>query len=56
VEKQLDLAAFQPRFLLEQVVASCRFMQQPPELVQRYLNYAIDNLRVKRGSGTAAQV
>ncbi len=56
VEKQLDLAAFQPRFLLEQVVASCRFMQQPPELVPRFLDYAIDNLRVKRGSGTAAQV
>jgi energy-coupling factor transporter ATP-binding protein EcfA2 len=56
VEKQLDLAAFQPKFLLEQVVASCRFMQQPPELVPRFLNYAIDNLRVKRGSATAAQV
>jgi hypothetical protein len=52
VEKQLDLAAFQPRFLLEQVVASCRFMEQPPSLVPRFLNYAIDNLRVKR-SGPA---
>jgi len=48
VEKELELAAFQPGFLLEQVVASCRFMEQPPHLEPRFLNYAIDNLRVKR--------
>lgn len=47
VEKQLELAAFQPRFLIEQVVASCRFMQQTVHLDPRFLNYAIDNLRVK---------
>jgi len=47
VEKEVDLAAYQPRFLLEQVVASCRFMEQEPSLVPRFLNYAIDNLRVK---------
>jgi len=52
VEKQLDLAAFQPRFLMEQVVASCRFMGQPPNFEMRFLDYAIDNLRVK--SGTSA--
>jgi hypothetical protein len=46
-EKQLELAAFQPRFLLEQVAASCRFMEQPPTLEPRFLNYAIDNLRVQ---------
>jgi len=50
VEKQLDLAAFQPRFLMEQVVASCRFMEQPVQLDPRFLNYAIDNLRVRRNS------
>ena len=48
VEKQLDLAAFQPRFILDQVVASCRFAEEPVTLVPRYLNYAIDNLRVRR--------
>ncbi len=48
VEKELELAAFQPRFLIEQIVASCRFMEQSPTLVPRFLNYAIDNLRVKR--------
>ena len=46
-EKRLELAAFQPRFILEQVVASCRFMEQPVGLEPRFLDYAIDNLRVK---------
>jgi len=48
-EKKLELAAFQPRFIMDQVVASCRFMEQPVALVPRFLNYAIDNLRVKHG-------
>ena len=52
-EKELDLAAFQPKFLLDQVVASCRFMQQPVTLEPRFLNYAIDNLRVRRNSPVA---
>jgi hypothetical protein len=56
--KQVDLACFQPRFLLEQVAASCKFMEQPPFLEPRFLNYAIDNLRVNRGTSvtTMAQV
>jgi SpoVK/Ycf46/Vps4 family AAA+-type ATPase len=49
-EKELELAAFQPGFLLDQVVASCRFMEQPPHLEPRFLNYAIDNLRVKKNA------
>jgi hypothetical protein len=53
VEKEVDLAAFQPRFLIEQVVASCRFMQQDVCLEPRFLNYAINNLRVRRGSPVA---
>lgn len=48
VEKQLELAAFQPRFILDQVVGSCRFAEEPVSLHPRYLNYAINNLRVKR--------
>ncbi|MDP9049326.1 MAG: ATPase [Acidobacteriota bacterium] len=51
-EKQLDLACFQPRFLLEQVVASCRFMEREPYLEPRFLNYAIDNLRVNKSAST----
>ena len=49
-EKQLELAAFQPRFILEQVVASCRFTEQAASLELRFLNYAIDNLRVRHAA------
>jgi hypothetical protein len=48
VEKQLDLAAFQPRFILDQVAGSCRFAEEPVSLNPRYLKYAINNLRVTR--------
>ena len=47
-EKGLELAAYQPKFLLDQVVSSCRFMEEPVGLNARFLKYAIDNLRVKR--------
>jgi DNA polymerase III delta prime subunit len=49
-EKQLDLAAFQPKFVIDQVVASCRFMERAVTLDPRFLNYALDNLRVKRSA------
>jgi hypothetical protein len=48
VGKGLELAAYQPRFIMDQVVATCRFMEQPPHLDKRYVDYALDNLRVKR--------
>ena len=47
-EKELDLAAFHPKFIIDQVLATCRFMGQTPSLEPRFLEYAIDNLRVKR--------
>ncbi len=47
-EKGLDLAAFQPRFIVDQVAATCRFMGQPPHFEPRFIEYALDNLRVKR--------
>jgi hypothetical protein len=47
-EKQLELAAFQPRFIIDQVLATCRFMGQTASLQPRFVEYAIDNLRVKR--------
>lgn len=47
VEKGMELANFQPRFILDQVVASCRFMEIPAMLDGKFLAYAIDNLRVK---------
>jgi hypothetical protein len=50
-EKELDFAAFQPKFIIDQVVATCRFMGQKPHFEPRFIEYAIDNLRVKRTSG-----
>ena len=47
-EKGLELAAFHPKFIIDQVVATCRFTGQAPSLEVRFLEYAIDNLRVKR--------
>jgi len=47
-EKGLELAAYQPKFIVDQVVATCRFMRQPPHFEPRFIEYAIDNLRVKR--------
>ena len=53
VEKGLDLAAFQPKFIVDQIVGTCRFMAEPAHFESRYIEYAIDNLRVKRGDGQA---
>ena len=47
-ENGLELAAYQPRFIMDQVIATCRFMEEPPHLEKRYVDYALDNLRVKR--------
>jgi hypothetical protein len=47
-EKGLELAAYHPRFITDQVVATCRFMGQEPHFEPRFIDYAIDNLRVKR--------
>ena len=48
VEKELDLAAYMPRFILDQVIATCKFMGDPPRFERRFVAYAIDNLRVKK--------
>ncbi len=50
VVKELDLAAFQPRFIIDQVVATCRFMGEPTWMNPRFVDYAINNLRVHRSS------
>jgi hypothetical protein len=51
-EKELELAAYHPRFIVDQVVATCRFMGQKPHFEPRFIEYAINNLRVKRGHGS----
>jgi hypothetical protein len=47
-EKGMDLAAYQPKFIVDQVVATCRFMGESPHFEPRFIDYAVDNLRVKR--------
>jgi hypothetical protein len=53
-EKQLEFAAYHPKFIVDQVVASCRFMGQEPHFEPRFIDYAIDNLRVKRSAAPQA--
>jgi hypothetical protein len=50
VDKGMELAAYHPRFIVDQVVATCRFMRQPPHFEPRFIEYAIDNLRVRRNT------
>ncbi len=49
-EKGLELARYQPKFIVDQVVASCRFMQQSKRFEPRFVSYALDNLRVVQHS------
>jgi hypothetical protein len=49
-DKGLDLAAFQPRFIVDQVVATCRFMGEAPHFEPRFIDYALNNLRVRRNA------
>jgi hypothetical protein len=51
-EKGMELAAYQPRFIVDQVVATCRFMGQGPHFEPRFIEYALDNLRVRRQGTT----
>jgi hypothetical protein len=44
----LDLACYHPRFIVDQVVATCRFLGQDPELKSPFIDYAINNLGVRR--------
>lgn len=54
-ERSLDLAAYQPKFIVDQVVATCRFMEEPPHLEPRFVEYALDNLSVRRSPIRAAR-
>jgi hypothetical protein len=61
-EKKIDFAAYQPKFIIDQVVATCRFMGQSPHFEPRFIDYALDNLSVRRigpsknGTQTSARV
>ena len=53
-EKGLEFAAYHPKFIVDQVLATCRFMGQTPHLEPRFVEYAIDNLRVTRHKAAGA--
>jgi hypothetical protein len=44
----IELAAYQPRFIMEQFLATFRFLGEEPHYHPRFLEYAIDNIRVHR--------
>jgi hypothetical protein len=53
VEKGLELAAYQPKFIMDQVVATCRFMGLAPHFEPRFIDYALNNLRIRRNEPLA---
>jgi hypothetical protein len=50
VDKGLELACYHPRFIVDQVIATCRFMREAPHFEPRFIDYAIDNLRVRQSA------
>jgi hypothetical protein len=50
IEKGLDFASYQPRFIVDQVVSTCRFMGISPHFEPRFIDYALNNLKVNRTS------
>jgi len=55
-EKEMEFAAYQPKFIIDQIVATCRFMGQPSHFEPRYIDYALDNLRVKRSDAAKKEL
>ncbi len=55
-EKEMEFAAYQPKFIIDQIVATCRFMGQPSHFEPRYIDYALDNLRVKRSDAVKKEL
>lgn len=49
-DKGLELASFQPRFIVDQVVSTCRFMGQSLHFEPKYIDYALNNLKVNRST------
>jgi hypothetical protein len=46
-QKGLEFAAFHARFIVDQVVAIARFMDEPPRLDPRSIDYALRNLKIR---------
>jgi DNA polymerase III delta prime subunit len=47
-ERQMELAAYHPRFIVDQVVAIARFMGTNPRFDSGSIDYALDNLKVRQ--------
>jgi DNA polymerase III delta prime subunit len=57
-DKGMDLATYQPKFIVDQIVAICKFEESLPHFEPRFIDYALDNLRVRRApaAGGGSQV
>lgn len=47
-ERRMELAAYHPRFIVDQVVAIARFMGTTPAFDPASIDYALDNLKVRQ--------
>jgi energy-coupling factor transporter ATP-binding protein EcfA2 len=50
----VPVAAYQPKFLIDQIVAACGFMEMSPQFEPRFVDYALSNLTVSKSSSTHA--
>jgi SpoVK/Ycf46/Vps4 family AAA+-type ATPase len=50
-KREMELANYQPKFLIDQIVAACGFKETPPHFEQKLVDYAISNLSVRRSQG-----
>jgi hypothetical protein len=48
------LANYQPKFLIDQIIASCGFREKSPEYERKLIDYAISNLSVRRSQAQSA--
>ena len=51
VKRGMELANFQPKFLIDQIVAACNFKEMAPRFERQFIDYAISNLSVHRTKG-----
>jgi len=54
VRNSFPLACYQPRFIVDQVIATCKFEGVPPAFSQEMVSEALSNLYTKSNPGRAA--
>jgi len=47
-KREMELANYQPKFLIDQIVAACGFKETTPHFERKLVDYAISNLSVRR--------